>query len=128
MIKLTLPIEPVAWGRVKRGRFGQAYVPEKTARFESEAARLIKRAIGPSLPLEGPLFLVARFILSPPHRPKWKEPAVRPDLDNYLKAIKDAANGLLWFDDAQVVKVEARKLYAMDGTSACIELEVGRYE
>lgn len=38
-------------------------------------------------------------------------PAKKPDLDNIVK-ILDALNGIAWIDDAQVVSVFARKLYA----------------
>ncbi len=30
-------------------------------------------------------------------------PTTKPDLDNYLKAIKDALKGICWRDDSQVV-------------------------
>lgn len=125
MIKLTLDIEPVAWGRVRRGRYGQAYVPPKTRHFESAARSLMRKATW-QLPIpEGPLKLKARFVLKKPKRPKNRtEPMVRPDLDNYLKALKDSANGILWHDDAQVVHVDARKLYDMSGGNPRIEIEV----
>lgn len=38
-------------------------------------------------------------------------PAKRPDMDNIIK-ILDALNGIAWIDDAQVVSILARKLYA----------------
>ena len=124
MIHLTLEIEPVAWGRVKRGAYGQAYVPAKTAHFKNAVALLIRKQIGPTTPRRGPLSLTARFVLKSPIKPKWFAPAVRPDLDNYLKALKDAANGLLWLDDAQVVEVHAKKLYDQSGGKPRIEIEL----
>ena len=30
-------------------------------------------------------------------------PITRPDLDNYIKGIKDALSGICWLDDAQIV-------------------------
>jgi Holliday junction resolvase RusA-like endonuclease len=39
-------------------------------------------------------------------------PIGKPDLDNMLKALKDACNGIVWRDDAQIVDVKASKEYA----------------
>ncbi|MDI9559696.1 MAG: RusA family crossover junction endodeoxyribonuclease, partial [Pseudomonadota bacterium] len=35
----------------------------------------------------------------------------KPDLDNLLKALKDAMTGIVWHDDAQIVSLSARKDY-----------------
>jgi Holliday junction resolvase RusA-like endonuclease len=124
MIRITLDIEPRPWKRVKRGAYGQAYVDPKTLRYKNTIASLVRASRVTSKPLAGPLKLTARFIVAAPKKPKWWAPAVRPDLDNYLKAIKDACNGLLWSDDAQIVHVDARKLYDMAGGPPRVELEV----
>jgi len=36
----------------------------------------------------------------------------KPDIDNYMKAIFDACNGLLWKDDTLVAHVQASKQWA----------------
>lgn len=38
-------------------------------------------------------------------------PTSRPDLDNYLKAVLDALNGIVFKDDSQVVILSALKQY-----------------
>lgn len=38
-------------------------------------------------------------------------PVTHPDLDNTIKAVKDALNGVVWDDDCQVVRVNAVKIY-----------------
>lgn len=35
----------------------------------------------------------------------------KPDLDNLVKALKDALTGIVWKDDAQIVSLCARKTY-----------------
>lgn len=45
----------------------------------------------------------------------------KPDIDNLIKGLFDAANGLIWQDDNQVVDVQAVKVY---GDNPGIELEV----
>ncbi len=42
---------------------------------------------------------------------KRPEPITRPDLDNLVKAVKDALNGVLWRDDSQIIELEAKKVY-----------------
>ena len=46
--------------------------------------------------------------------------APRGDIDNYLKTL-DVLNKVVWFDDDQIVSLEARKEYADEPR---IELEV----
>lgn len=40
------------------------------------------------------------------------KPTMKPDVDNYVKSALDAFNGVLWHDDAQVVKLIAEKHYS----------------
>lgn len=54
--------------------------------------------------------------LSNVHRPK-----VKADLDNYIKSLLDALNGLVWDDDAKIVHLEADKFYSEQPR---IEIEV----
>jgi Holliday junction resolvase RusA-like endonuclease len=75
----------------------------------------------PGPPLEGPLELTVYFQLPRPQihlrrdgtpRPKAPEyPATRPDTTKLLRAVEDAATGLLWRDDSQVVTQTATKRY-----------------
>ncbi|MBR1418687.1 MAG: RusA family crossover junction endodeoxyribonuclease [Synergistaceae bacterium] len=39
------------------------------------------------------------------------KPIIKPDTDNILKIIKDALNGVMWKDDAQVVHDDITKVY-----------------
>jgi Holliday junction resolvase RusA-like endonuclease len=43
--------------------------------------------------------------------------AFKPDIDNVLKSVLDALNGVAWVDDAQVVNVHAFKLDRMRGAT-----------
>jgi Holliday junction resolvase RusA-like endonuclease len=38
-------------------------------------------------------------------------PVVKPDLDKLVRAVLDGLTGIVWRDDAQVIVLEARKLY-----------------
>ncbi|WP_196600513.1 RusA family crossover junction endodeoxyribonuclease [Pectinatus frisingensis] len=39
-------------------------------------------------------------------------PITKPDTDNYIKGVKDALKGIVWFDDAQVTDERCSKRYA----------------
>ncbi|GIO33667.1 hypothetical protein J2TS6_48080 [Paenibacillus albilobatus] len=39
-------------------------------------------------------------------------PTTKPDVDNYLKGVKDALKGVIWKDDSQVVEVFVQKRYS----------------
>lgn len=51
-------------------------------------------------------------------------PSSRPDLDNYVKAVFDAMNGIVFKDDAQVVSLRTLKLYS---ERPLIEIEVKEF-
>lgn len=110
MIQFSVEIKPVAWGRVNRSRTGHAYVPEKTRRFKIDFARAASR-YKPAAPFTTALELWVNFTLIPPKTRKKPHPIVRPDLDNYCKAVLDALNGIFWVDDSQIVTLMSRKRY-----------------
>lgn len=111
--------DPVAVGRPRFTRAGIAYTPGKT-RDNLAALRLAAQLeMGESLPLEGPLRVVALFAVRMPKVSRTRtnamilgliKPARRPDLDNLLKAL-DAFTGVVWRDDAQIVELRAEKRY-----------------
>jgi Holliday junction resolvase RusA-like endonuclease len=71
-------------------------------------------------PLTGPLELTCSFTVVRPRghagrrglRPSAPAyPSTRPDLTKLLRAVEDAATGLLWVDDAQIVSQTVTKRY-----------------
>jgi Holliday junction resolvase RusA-like endonuclease len=106
---LHIPIAPMAYKRA-RAKGGQFYVPKDYQDWKAEAGMLMRNqmklnGVGPS---EGPTSLRIHVgsgyievdavdTLSISHRRK-----LRGDLDNYIKAILDAGNGVLYEDDKQV--------------------------
>lgn len=90
---------------------------EGIALFRAQVGAAVTRAAldqGVVLPLEGPLRLTARFTLprpkSAPKRRIW--PDRRPDLDKIVRALCDALTQCgCWVDDAQVVQIDATKIY-----------------
>ena len=50
------------------------------------------------------------------------------DLDNLLKAVLDAGNGILWKDDRQIVEANAFKRKPTEGEPEFVELQVWKAE
>lgn len=104
-----------------RGGYVRVYDPPKVKNFKNLLRSLaVHQYTRP--PLLGPLSVSLTF-----YRPVQKsisqsererrlsnesKPVVKPDADNYIKATLDALNGILWHDDAQIVKIEAEKKYS----------------
>lgn len=127
-MRLILPLSPQPKQRARITKAGVSYTPKETARFE-RALRLMTV----SHPLQqGPLCLDVTFVCARPKRLPKRLPgrlpkATRPDVDNYTKALLDGLQGSLFDDDAQLVEVRARKVYAALNELPCIELELLPY-
>lgn len=123
MISFKVPVPPVAKARPRvtiRGGFARAYTPKKTAQFE----QIVADCCPVVEPITTPCHLSVTFDLPIPKSwPKAKQraaesgelkPISRPDIDNYLKAVLDALNGVAYADDSQVISVTAIKAYSTD--------------
>ncbi|MCM3699222.1 RusA family crossover junction endodeoxyribonuclease [Paenibacillus macerans] len=124
MIQFTVYGEPVAQGRPKfstAGGFPKAYDPKKSRDYK-DYVKLAAAEHAPTTPLEGPLGMVLTVYRSTPKSFSKRKaalaeegkltPTTKPDVDNYLKGVKDALKGVIWRDDSQVVEVYARKRYS----------------
>ena len=83
-------------------------------------AQEVRRETGMAAPLTGPVRLVLDFRMRrPASAPKRKErPHIgRPDCSNLAKAVEDAIVPSLLADDAQIVRLEVKKRYALEGES-----------
>lgn len=131
LISLTMrfefDIEPVEQARPRATRMGKGirlYDPKKVTVFKRKLGMLAKQQmLDRGLePFDGPLEVRMEFYrpvqaslskkersrrLSGVHRP-----TVKPDLSNYIKALEDGLNGILWADDNLIVSLQAEKLYS----------------
>jgi len=116
--------EPVAQGRPKFSTFGghvRAYDPKKSKDFK-EYIKLAAAEHRPDKLFEGQLKLevkVYKSILKSFSKKKTLEaeqgilrPTTKPDVDNYVKGIKDALKSIIWKDDSQVVEMTVSKWYS----------------
>jgi len=124
---ITVPGVPVAQPRQRFANIGGFVKNYTSARDPVNAFKAAVRIAWSNAtnqaPLVGPVRLSIAFVLPrtqarPEKVPKdlWGEGRVvmpcRPDLDNLIKSVKDALNGLAWHDDGQVWRVTATKHYA----------------
>ena len=122
-ISFTIYGQPVAKGRTKFS--GHVYTPPKTKEYEENVKALFLSNFG-MLPFNKDAKLcveIYAWYQIPKSKPKQvKEnmrleiirPTVKPDLDNVIKIIMDALNGVAYPDDKQVVEIHAIKRYSDD--------------
>ena len=119
--------KPVGKGRPRastRGGFVRMYTDAKTLGYEAAIADEAKLAMGQLEPFDTPVQMqVSCYNQIPKSWPKKMKqeandderfPNVKPDLDNVVKAILDALNGVVYRDDAQVINLVATKRYSTD--------------
>lgn len=124
-VHFFVPGKPQGKGRpraVARGKFVRMYTPEKTASYESTVALAASQAMKGRAPIEGPVAVIMAIALPVPASWSKKKqaqalggmllPITKPDMDNVIKAVYDAINGVVWGDDTQVVDERTTKRYA----------------
>jgi len=139
MSRLTFRVvtDPVAKARPRasfRGGQARIYTPAKTKDAEWRIRTTFCETFPQHEAWVGPVSLAITALLAMPQSiPKKRRdsalPVTRPDVDNYLKTVLDALNGVAFKDDSQVVSVACSKRYALVGPPAWeIDLseEVGR--
>lgn len=75
---------------------------------------------------DAPIAVGIRFHMPRPKKPKKKQtkyPTTQPDVDKLARAAVDALSGIVFKDDAQVVALQVRKVYAELGAKAEIVVE-----
>ena len=127
-MKLVIPITPTAQMRDRIGTItfadgttqARSYKDNKQRKRENVLAAFLSRR-QPAQPMSGPVLLGVKVYIAPPKsKPTWFDgtaaewrryathglirPPVKPDLDNYVKQIKDCLTECeFWGDDKQVV-------------------------
>lgn len=134
MISLTIPGEPFSLKRARAaraGRFVRMHDDPRNVSWKGAAVMLMQAAMKGRAPLTGPLRLdVVAWFSCPKGDERKREPRERrwsesqKDLDNIVKAVGDAGNGVLWLDDRQVCMIVAAKKIAAQGDPAAMNVSV----
>lgn len=110
LLSVTVPGEPAPKGRARQGR-GRTYTPAATVDAEQRlgwafrAAHVIRND-------HDDLGLRVVFRASTRQR---------RDLDNCIKLVCDAANGIVWRDDVQVIRIEADMIRGVSDPGTTVE-------
>lgn len=128
---ITIPGEPVAKARARVTKAGYAYTPERTVDYECMVQTLFQAKHGSPM-LEGPILLQLDLYFGIPKRRSkaarkrmqqgLERPCKRPDIDNCMKAVCDALNGIAYKDDSQIVAAVIQKFWA-DEPRAVVTME-----
>lgn len=126
VIEFTIPGEPKGKGRPRLGRSGHAYTPHDTATYEN----LVKVCFMQEFPNHAvipagvPVSVGIRAYYPIPKSTSKRNrlaiamghllPLKKPDLDNIMKIVCDALNGIAWHDDSQIVYALVAKYYGAE--------------
>jgi Holliday junction resolvase RusA-like endonuclease len=103
------------------GGHARAYTPAKTASCEALVREAGQRAMVQAPPLEGALHMSLTVYVTRPV--SWSKrqvaekpiPTGKPDLDNIVKLIGDALNGVCYWDDSQIASLQVHRQFSEDG-------------
>ena len=103
-----------------------AYTPRKFVDYEKRIADEFRKQL--PKPLEGAVSVKVtiqrRMPKSRPRKIVSEPDMFRPDLDNIVKLVMDALNGVAYFDDNQVTLIQAEKLPRIRIDEEFVRIEV----
>jgi Holliday junction resolvase RusA-like endonuclease len=102
--RFVIPGEPIAWQRVSWWK-GRGHTDPKVKRAKEAIGWAYKAAGGRML--EGPVYLGCEFALGERYKAAHLDPR---DLDNMVKLVKDALEGVAYPNDRRVIYVAAAKV------------------
>lgn len=133
MIELTIPGEPKSQLRPRAARRGNKvimYDPKTVKDYKAYVSAIAKQN-APQNPLEGALGVKIKFYRPIPKSTSKKRreamnagierPIVKPDTDNFTKAVLDSLNNIIYKDDSQIVGLWAEKYYS---DNPCTKIEI----
>lgn len=120
MILFKIPGEPVAKARPRVTKWG-VHTPEKTINYENLVKQMYSITYGQAM-MAGEVEIDVKLFFGIPKSISKKKrklmedgqirPTKKPDIDNCLKIITDALNGLAYKDDSQIVHATVSKFYS----------------
>jgi Holliday junction resolvase RusA-like endonuclease len=104
-VKFFVEGQPIPKGRLRLGKNG-VFTPKRTSDYETHVGWRAKRAMMANSLITGDCVFSATF---------YREGKRRADLDNLIKAVKDAMNTIVYQDDSQIVEYgRVRVIYDSD--------------
>lgn len=102
-----------------RPRFSgkRCYQPSRNVEYRQKVQAAARLAMDGAEPMDGELFADVKIYR------KYKRTArIAGDVDNHLKAVLDALNGIVFFDDSQIVRCVVEKFTDKEKPRAVIEI------
>jgi Holliday junction resolvase RusA-like endonuclease len=132
MTAFTIPGDPKGWART-RSNNGQYFTAPEMRAYQNNI-RWLAKAAGVR-EIDGPVsvVVVAHYRI-PASATRARRaamlaldemPTKKPDIDNVVKNVLDALNGLAWKDDAQVVRLSVSKVWSDDPRT---EIDVEKFK
>lgn len=109
-----IPGQPIAWARPGMNTYSKVIFDTQKGEKMVVATNL-RFLCGASPVYKGPLAVSFKFYIEHGTKKEGSFHSCRPDIDNLVKFYLDAATGILYDDDKQIVKLDAVKLYAREG-------------
>ena len=101
---------------VRCGKGVRTYTPKATETYQNDVLTAYMQS-NKGIKLNGPIYArISAYFDMPKSTPKYKRAGMewydkKPDVDNVVKAVLDALNGIAYDDDKQVVYLVIRKKY-----------------
>lgn len=105
-----IPVKPKACPRPRVTRNGRAYMDSNYKAWKLDVSKFL--AEKKQYFYDRAIRVEMDFCLIKPKSSKNEHPTVRPDVDNYVKSVLDAMNGIIISDDSIVTSLEASKKYS----------------
>ena len=116
-ISFTVPGKPVPMARPRVTSHG-TYTPAKCKEYKTVVGILAAHAMRKAqaeLFEDEPLECYVRFVFPLPKSRKNPWATSKPDLDNLYKSVTDGMIGIVYKDDAQIVRATIEKTYTVNG-------------
>ncbi len=113
--EFSILVDPTAKARPRFTKHGRAYTPKTTKNYEKLVSDTLRYAFKSCAIESRPLIMELEFNIERPKSVTRPYPTVKPDIDNFAKAILDAANGILYKDDSLICDLLVKKRYATNG-------------
>lgn len=122
-VVFEVPGEPRGKGRPRFTKTGHPYTDSETRAYEHKIAAYYRRQLGAfrwpdsafvsvQVTAYYPIPQSATKAATAAMREGRTLPSRKPDIDNVMKVVLDALNGVAYKDDSRVVRVEAQKVYS----------------
>jgi Holliday junction resolvase RusA-like endonuclease len=104
---------PVPQGSKSISGSGVMYEANKNLKpWRKEVTAAASSVAGPNFELmQGPLIVSIWFTMPRPPTVKRESPSVKPDLDKMCRAVLDSLSGIVYKDDAQIIRIDAIESY-----------------